>query len=164
MVGHANRGRFFEDYLQYLHNRYRAEGRARIDFIAVPTKARNEHGRVSWVPTRKGVVDFIGILPGGRFVAFDAKSTHNTRGWRVKTSRRSPRKDARHQWEYLREVHDLGGLAFFLIFAETLDRVFFAQMVFHAEERQSFADMVEVPKDDRGWWDWLRALEQAGIL
>ncbi len=164
MIGHANRGRFFEEYLQYLHNRYRADGRARIDFIAVPTRARNDREHVSWVPTRKGVVDFIGVLAGGRFVAFDAKSTRNEGGWRVKTSSRSPKNDASHQWEYLRQVHELGGLAFFLIFAKTLDRVFVAQMVFPAEDRQRFADMIEVPRDNNGWWDWLSALEEADML
>ena len=160
MTRHANRGRFFEEYLQHLHTRYRRRGRARIDFIPTPTRPHNSKGGVAWVPVRKGIVDFVGVLAGGRFVAFDAKSTRNTRSWQVKTSRRSPANDVTHQWEYLTEVHALGGLAFYLIYAEVLDRVFVALMPFLVGKRQLFAGMIEVGKDENGWWDWLRALEK----
>jgi hypothetical protein len=68
------------------------------------------------------------------------------------------------QWEYLAEVHALGGLAFYLIYAEALDRVFVALMPFPIGERQLFADMSEVVKDENGWWDWLGALQETGIL
>lgn len=161
---YANRGRFFEQYLEHLHNSYRSWNRARIDFIPTPTKPHNERGRVVWTPTRKGIVDFVGVLPGGQFVAFDAKSTKNTKSWRVKTNRHSPRGDNSHQWRYLVDVHMLGGLAFYLIYAKSLDRVFIAQMPFLLEEAQRFANMVEVVKDEDGWWDWLRTLEQVGIF
>lgn len=97
-------------------------------------------------------------------MAFDAKSTRNTRSWRVKTSRRSPGNDTTHQWQYLSEVHALGGLAFYLIYAEELDRVFVALMPFPIEERQRFDDVIEVVKDENGWWDWLEALEEVGVL
>jgi penicillin-binding protein-related factor A (putative recombinase) len=97
-------------------------------------------------------------------VAFDAKSTRNTRSWRVKTSRRSPCNDTTHQWDYLSEVHALGGLAFYLIYAGTLDRVFVALMPFPVEERQEFSYLIEVVKDEKGWWDWLAALKQAVAL
>jgi penicillin-binding protein-related factor A (putative recombinase) len=164
MTRHANRGRFFEEYLQHLHTRYRQQGRARIDFIPTPTRPHNSQGAVAWVPVRKGTVDFVGLLAGGRFVAFDAKSTRNTRSWRVKTSRRSPTNDTTHQWEYLAEVQALGGLAFYLVYAEPLDRVFIALMPFPVGEAQRFDEMIEVAKDENGWWDWLRVLEEVGIL
>ena len=163
MTGHANRGHFFEQYLEHLHAHYRVQGRARIDFIPTPTRPRNDRGEVTWVPVRKGIVDFVGVLHGGRFVAFDAKSTRNTRSWRVKVSRRSPSNDTTHQWEYLAEVQALGGLAFYLIYAERLDRVFVALMPFPVREAQRFTDMIEVVKDENGWWDWLSALEQVGV-
>ena len=165
MTGHANRGRFFEEYLQHLHALYRQQGRARIDFIPTPTRPHNSQAdRVTWVPVRKGIVDFVGVLAGGRFVACDAKSTRNTRSWRVKVSSRSPGNDTTHQWEYLAEVHALGGLAFYLIYAELLDRVFIALMPFPVGKRWCFSDMIEVAKDENGWWDWLGALEEAGLL
>jgi len=163
-IGHANRGRFFEQYLEHLHARYRVEERARIDFIPTPTRPHKSQGQVTWVPVRKGIVDFVGVLRGGRFVAFDAKSTRNTRSWRVKVSCHSPCNDTTHQWEYLAEVQALGGLAFYLIYAEALDRVFVALMPFPVGEKQLFADMIEVVKDENGWWDWLSTLKQAGVV
>ena len=54
MTVHANRGRFFEQYLEHLHARYRVQGRARIDFIPTPTRPRNDRDQVTWVPVRKG--------------------------------------------------------------------------------------------------------------
>ena len=164
MRTHANRGRFFEEYLQHLHARYRDQGRARIDSIPTPTRPHNGRNGVSWVPVKKGIVDFVGLLAGGRFVAFDAKSTRNTCSWRVKTSRRSPSNDTSHQWEYLSEVHALGGLAFYLIYAEALDQVFVARMPFPVGEVQHFKEMIEVVQDENGWWDWLEALGQTGTL
>ena len=164
MIGHANRGRFFEEYLQHLHTRYRQQGRARIDFIPTPTRPYNSQGGVAWVPVRKGIVYFVGVLAGGRFVAFDAKSTRNRRSWRVKASSRSPANYTTHQWEYLTEVSGLGGLAFYLICAEALDRVFVAPMPFPVGKAQRFTKMIEVVRDENGWWNWLRALEETGIL
>jgi recombination protein U len=161
---HANRGRFFEEYLQHLHTRYREQGRARIDLIPTPTRPRNGRNGVTWAPVQKGIVDFVGILAGGRFVAFDAKSTRNTRSWRVKASRRSPGNDTTHQWEYLSEVQALGGLAFYLIYAEMLDQVFVVLMPFLIGESQHFSDLIEVAKDENGWWDWLSTLEHVGVL
>jgi recombination protein U len=159
----ANRGHFFEEYLQHLHARYRDQGRARIDFVPTPTRPHNGRNGVAWVPVHKGIVDFVGVVTGGRFVAFDAKSTRDIRSWRVKTSRRSPCNDTTHQWEYLCEVHSLGGLAFYLIHAEALDRVFVVRMPFPVEEVQHFDEMIEVVKDENGWWDWLEALENAHV-
>jgi penicillin-binding protein-related factor A (putative recombinase) len=150
--------------LQHLHTRYREQGRARIDFVPTPTRPRNDRSGVAWVPVKKGIVDFVGVLAGGRFVAFDAKTTRNTRSWRIRTSRRSPCNDTTHQWEYLNEVHELGGLAFYLVYAQVLDRVFVARMPFPVEEAQRFDGMVEVVKDGNGWWDWLEALEESGML
>ena len=163
MRHHATRGSFFEEYLEHLHARYRVQGRARIDFIPIPTRPHSGPSGVTWAPAHKGIVYFTGLLAGGRFVAFDAKSTRNTRSWRVKTSRRSNGSDTTHQWEYLSDVHALGGLAFYLIYAETLDLVFVALMPFPVEERQELSDMIAVVRDENGWWDWLRALEEAQI-
>ena len=160
-IGHANRGRFFEQYLHHLHARYRVEERARIDFIPTPTRPHNDRGQVTWAPVCKGIVDYVGVLQGGRLVAFDAKSTRNTCSWRVKVSNRCLRNDATHQWEYLAEVQALGGLAFYLGYAEALDQVFVAPLPFPVGGKQPFADMIEVVKDENGWWDWLSVLEQA---
>ena len=53
-IGHANRGRFFEQYLEHLHARYRVEERARIDFIPTPTRPHKSQGQVTWVTGAQG--------------------------------------------------------------------------------------------------------------
>lgn len=66
------------------------------------------------VMTNKGIipkpstVDFVGLLDGGKFIAFDAKETKVTTRFDLKNIKA-------HQLEYLQFVKDLGGLAFFLI-------------------------------------------------
>jgi hypothetical protein len=55
-------------------------------------------------------------------------------------------------------------LAFYLVYAETLDQVFIALMPFPLGKKMRFAEMIDVVRDENGWWDWLRALEQAGAL
>jgi recombination protein U len=64
--------------------------------------------------TNKGVipqpstVDFVGLLDGGKFIAFDAKQT------KIKT--RLPIKNIhQHQLDYLKIVQNLGGITFFLV-------------------------------------------------
>ena len=42
--------------------------------LTTPTRPHNSQGGVAWVPVRKGTVDFVGVLAGGCFVAFDAKT------------------------------------------------------------------------------------------
>jgi recombination protein U len=66
------------------------------------------------IPTKKGLiaqsstVDYVGIIEGGKFLAFDAKETS------IKT--RFPIKNVkRHQVEYLDRVEQLGGIAFFYV-------------------------------------------------
>jgi hypothetical protein len=61
-------------------------------------------------------------------------------------------------------VHALGGLAFYLIYAERLDRVFVARMPFPVEEAQCFDKMIEVVKDENGQRDWLRGMEDAQVV
>ena len=34
--------------------------------------------------------------------------------------------------------------------------MFVARMTFPVEEAQRFNQMIEVVKDENGWWDWLR--------
>ena len=61
-------------------------------------------------------------------------------------------------------MHALGVLAFHVIYAEALDRVFVARMPFPVGEAQSLTEMIEVVQDENGWWDWLRTLEEVGVL
>lgn len=53
-------------------------------------------------------VDFVGLVQGGKFIAFDAKQT-------IIKTRFDLKNIHAHQLEYLRLVRNLGGLSFFLI-------------------------------------------------
>lgn len=77
------------------------------------------------IPTRKGLipkrstVDYVGILEGGQYIAYDAKETN------VKT-RFDLSNIHGHQLEFLEFVRDLGGVAFFMIHFKKLydDKVY----------------------------------------
>lgn len=57
---------------------------------------------------QKSTVDFIGLLKGGRYIAFDAKET------KVKT-RLDLSNIHQHQLTFLTLVQNLGGICFFLV-------------------------------------------------
>jgi recombination protein U len=151
-------GDWLEDYLAHLHARYEAQGRALVGKVPTPTRAVRKAGRdgVTFVPIAKGLPDYLGCLQDGRFVAFDAKATKNKTRWRVKTGGARSR-GAEHQWDFLRKVHALGGIAFFLVHAYTLEQVFLAVLPFPLAPL-SFDNMMEVPQDENGWYDWLATI------
>lgn len=67
-------------------------------------------------------VDFVGLISGGLFVAYDAKETKNKTSFPLKNIKA-------HQVDYLNVVQKLGGLSFFMIhFKELYDEVFIAPM------------------------------------
>jgi hypothetical protein len=102
----AYRGADFEDELKTTHEDYQRSGLAVVTKHEV-RKVRRRDGSVIYA--QKSVSDFTGVLAGGRFVAFDAKSLRRpTQTWKP---------DARqlHQLAYLRQVAALGGLAFYLV-------------------------------------------------
>lgn len=60
-------------------------------------------------------VDFVGLLQGGKFIAFDAKQT------KVKT-RLDLGNIQQHQLDYLKAVQRLGGITFFLVWFTSLSK------------------------------------------
>ena len=102
----AYRGLDFEEELKVTHEEYRCLGLALITKHEVRKVARRGGGIVY---AAKSVSDYTGVLKGGRFVAFDAKSLAKPQ----ETWRPAPRQ--RHQLAYLRSVAALGGLAFYLV-------------------------------------------------
>lgn len=98
--GYANRGLSLERALERQHEEYRAAGKARIDRQYDPSVVvKFPLARV----TGKAVVDYLGVLPDGRAVAFDAKDCADKR---LALNRLQP-----HQAAYLADVQRLGGLA-----------------------------------------------------
>ena len=146
----AYRGAAFEDELKATHEEYRRLG------LAVVTKheIRKVQSRGRLVYVAKSIADFTGVLKGGHFVAFDAKSLAKPQ----ETWRPDPRQ--KHQLEYLRSVAALGGLAFYLV-RNGLDE---ARIVPVA----SLTDVFSVPLAECGVvrrrygptpWDWLSIVE-----
>jgi recombination protein U len=68
---------------------------------------------------KQSTVDYVGIIKGGTFVAYDAKETESKTSFPLANMEQ-------HQIEYLRFVKNLGGLAFFLIHFKNLykDKMF----------------------------------------
>ncbi len=101
---HAGRGMALEKALEVVHDYYARKGEAFIGKQYVPTQVV-QGGQWAQV-VGKGAVDYIGVLDGGRHVAFDAKDCAEKR---IDLSRLKP-----HQLEHLRNVTARGGMAFVL--------------------------------------------------
>lgn len=149
-VSAAYRGADFEAELRTTHEEYQRLGLAVVTKHEV-RKVRRRDG--TFIYASKSISDFTGILAGGRFVAFDAKSLRQpTLFWRP---------DARqlHQLAYLRQVAALGGLAFYLV-RNGGDE---ARLVLtdHLEEGLRL-DLAGCPRVARTYssrpWDWLPVL------
>lgn len=97
---YANRGLSLERALERQHEEYMAQGKALI------TRQYDPSVVVNFPLARiigQAAVDYVGVLAGGRCVAFDAK---DCAGKRLELSRLRP-----HQAAYLASVQCMGGLA-----------------------------------------------------
>lgn len=104
-TSYANRGMEFESELITMHKFYLNRGLARIEKNYCQSQPVKD-GQWAKVIGR-AIVDFTGLLNGGRFVAFDAKDCVEHR---IELNRL-----ASHQEQYLLDVHALGGIAFILV-------------------------------------------------
>lgn len=102
---HSNRGMSFERALNDMHAVYSAQGLARMEKNYCPTQIVKD-GQWAKVIGRS-TVDYVGIIKGGRMVAFDAKDCREDK---IELSRLQE-----HQRVYLDEVKALGGVAFVLV-------------------------------------------------
>lgn len=105
----ANRGVAWERQIEVWNSRYRAcnPSRAIVSRAEPPVKqigSRGANGTFLAAYRERGPVDFLGFLPGGTGVAFDAKSTQGAR-WQFSLLER-------HQAQYLEAVAIAGHLAF----------------------------------------------------
>jgi penicillin-binding protein-related factor A (putative recombinase) len=149
-VGPAYRGADFEEELKTTHEDYLRRNLAVVTKHEV-RKVRRRDGSVIYAS--KSISDFTGVIAGGRFIAFDAKSLrHPTLTWKP---------DARqlHQLVYLRQVVALNGIAFYLV-RNGLDE---ARIVFPTDLAEGKSvDLSNCPIVTRRYsstpWDWLPAL------
>ena len=101
---HAGRGMEFEAALNQIHEIYRAQHRALItkNYVRATIIGDGKLARVDGT----AIVDYSGLMNGGRFIAFDAK---DNAGPSIRLDRLQP-----HQAEYLWKVAQLGGIGFVL--------------------------------------------------
>lgn len=105
-VSAANRGRTLEIAVEYANAHYRARGIAMVQKVATPTKVVSGRRGETKVIRTQSTVDYIGTW-GGRALAFDAKQTRERRfpmAWLK-----------RHQFEFLRDFQQAGGISFLLV-------------------------------------------------
>ncbi|ASN69285.1 MAG: Holliday junction resolvase RecU [Staphylococcus epidermidis] len=114
MIKYANRGKFLETVINNTNKIYKMKGVAVIDKIATPINY-NKKGKSAFYEA-KSTVDFVGCLNEGRMIAFDTKQT------KQKSLRFA--NIGRHQEEYLRNISKLGGIAFFLIYFEAVNKYY----------------------------------------
>lgn len=100
---------------------YAANGEAIIQKIATPWKVvrkfdplRKKRIIVAAFPEEKSTVDYGGTAKG-RSIWYDAKSTKNKNSLPLANLKR-------HQVNYLNQVEQAGGIAFWLIYSEHLER------------------------------------------
>jgi len=119
MISRANRGRSLERLIEISNTTYRRQGRAVVH--KVPTAwlpLRNGRGQiVSAKVQEKAVVDFLGVLAGGRAVAFDAKQNRG--------ATRFPFDDRwAHEVAFIRDVIAAGGVGFLIVEQVAQDRIY----------------------------------------
>jgi len=116
MISRANRGRSLERLLEISHAAYLRQGRAVVQKVATPTKVLRARSGLR-VVREKSTVDFVGVIQGGRMVAFDAKQNRETT--------RFPFDDRwAHEVEFLRAVHGAGGITFLVIEQVLQNRIY----------------------------------------
>jgi recombination protein U len=102
---YANRGSGLEELITYASTQYERNGIAVIHKVPTPVTVLN-NGKGFF--KGKSTVDYTGTLKGGRFVCFEAKETKQANVFPLKNIHP-------HQITYMKNVTNLGGLAFLLV-------------------------------------------------
>lgn len=118
MINYANRGKALQMLINSTNAVYKQKGWALVD--EVPTPSKNIKGRIIY--ERKSTVDYYGISQG-RGIAFDAKSTKETKRFDLKNVHD-------HQVQYLDHFLKQGGIAFLLIEFARLREFYFVSIPF----------------------------------
>jgi len=102
----AHKGTWAEDLVERACVYYQRAGALALERIGTPMK-QNAAGAAIYV--RKSISDFIGVMPGGRSVALEVKSTMDAKGFAL-----APIRKAGHQLVFLRRHAGFGGLGVIL--------------------------------------------------
>jgi recombination protein U len=119
--GRANRGKYFEDWVDMSNAHYNAKGMAVITKIPTPWKVQRKYSPfkktyeiANAFPEKKSTVDFGGTA-AKMSIWFDVKVTTNKTSFPLANIHK-------HQIDYLRSVHEQGGKAFLMIHSEVHKR------------------------------------------
>lgn len=114
----GNRGMMLEGLVEHTNRQYALKGIAQVQKVATPIKIiRKMPGdkmMACW--DKKSTVDFVGCTHDGHYICFDAKETQ------VKNLPIKNIKD--HQLKHLRNTHELGGIAFLLVWFRKEEKCF----------------------------------------
>ncbi|WP_244213658.1 Holliday junction resolvase RecU [Paenibacillus barcinonensis] len=105
----GGRGMGFEEIITFSNERYDTLGLAVVNKRPTPVKVTKSAGNtvLEGFYESPSTVDYDGIIPGGRGIAFEAKSIAGDR---------FPLSNLKgHQFEYLLKCHKMGGIAFLLV-------------------------------------------------
>ena len=143
-MSYANRGKGLEQMIEYSNNVYRQKGVATVQKIPTPVKVLNvnRNGKLTGFYEKKSTVDYIGVWQGTG-ICFDAKETKIETRFDL-----SNVKD--HQYGYMKDWHESGGLSFLIVSFVTLDEIYylpFEKLRYWKEE----ADRKSIPYDEFEW-------------
>ena len=159
-----NLGMYLERIVDVSLEYYKEQGVCLIDKVPTPIKV-HRHLRGALYEAffqKKSTVDYVGVIRGGRGIAFDAKSTTAKRfNWRKAV------KD--HQRDYLKVFQQLGGLSFILLHFDWIgswDHFYFIPFAFLLRSKSSLTpeDLEEFKVDYDMKLGILRFLDGIGGL
>lgn len=120
-VNYGGRGLRFEAVIEASNEYYKDKGYAIIRKIPTPVKVlkiNSRNGRVEdGFFEKKSALDFNGLIKGGVHIDFDTKETKNKTSFPFGNI-------SDHQFEYMRNVSELGGVSFFLVNFRYHDEVY----------------------------------------
>lgn len=109
MSKYANKGKGFEDLVEYANKQYETKGIALVQKISTPwTVVRKGKKIVSAFPNGKSTLDFRGTVKNGISISFDCKETTEEKG--LPLANIQP-----HQINYMRSALQMGESTFILV-------------------------------------------------
>ena len=125
---YKNQGAGFENLIEWANNQYYERELAVIQKIPTPWKVERKYNPftgkseiISAYPEKKSTVDFGGTAKGFS-IWFDAKETQNKTSFPIKNIKE-------HQIEFLRRVHEQGGIGFILIYSTVHNKTWFLRIL-----------------------------------
>ncbi|WP_408956028.1 Holliday junction resolvase RecU [Natroniella sp. ANB-PHB2] len=120
-MNYGGRGKALENMIETSNRQYSFQNRAVIQKIPTPVKVLNINSRTGKITNgfyeKKSTVDYIGNYKG-QAIAFDAKET------RIET-RFDLSNVKKHQYHYLKNWAANGGIAFLIIYFNSLDEAYY---------------------------------------